>query len=405
MNAISTRLFELRRNPVALLMVMAAINYVGYASWSALLNNFAKESVAFTGREMGLLQSIREIPGFLAFTAAAWILIMREQTFAYVSLVVLGLGVAATGYFPTIIGLWMTTFVMSVGFHYYETMAQSLTLQIVPKAEAPRVLGRIGSAQAIGQLSAFSVIMLAWTLFNPGYESLFLVSGLLVAAGAIAAALFFPRFDGPVVQRRGLVLRSRYWLYYALTFMVGARRQIFMAFGGFLLVEKFGFGVSKMAFLLLITYAINTIAAPRLGAAIARFGERRTVMFENITLILVFIGYATTDNALLAACLFITDGVFFTLTIAQRTYFQKIADPADIAPTAGVAFTINHIAAVFIPAAFGFIWLWNPSAVFAIGCVIASISLLLAFLIPDDPAPGNETTLGRDAAGAVQPAE
>lgn len=405
MSKFQQRLDRFRANPVALLMVMAAINYVGYASWSALLNNFAKESVAFTGREMGLLQSIREIPGFLAFTAALWILIMREQTLAYLSLVLLGIGVAATGYFPSILGLWMTTFIMSAGFHYYETMAQSLTLQIVPKAEAPRVLGRIGSAQAIGQLSAFGVIMLVWVVFDPGYKYLFLASGLAVAGAAIAIALFFPRFSGPVVQRRGLVLRSRYWLYYALTFMVGARRQIFMAFGGFLLVEKFGFGVSKMALLLLITYAINTLAAPRLGAAIARFGERRTVMFENISLIFVFLGYATTNSAVLAAFLFITDGVFFTLTIAQRTYFQKIADPADIAPTAGVAFTINHIAAVFIPAVFGFIWLWNPSAVFAIGCGIASISLILAFLIPDDPSPGNETTFEARGGGVVQPAE
>ena len=403
MTSFSERIAAVRQNPIALLMLMAAINYVGYASWAALLNNFAKESVAFSGREMGLLQSIREIPGFLAFTAAVWILIMREQTLAYLSLIVLGLGVAATGFFPSIVGLWLTTFVMSVGFHYYETMAQSLTLQIVPKAQAPHVLGRIGSAQAIGQLSAFGLIMLAWTFLNPSYETLFLVSGVFVVLSGIAIALFFPRFNGPVVQRRGLILRSRYWLYYALTFMGGARRQIFMAFGGFLLVEKFGFGVSKMALLLLITYAINTLAAPRLGAAIARFGERRTVMFENITLIIVFFGYAVTDNPMLAAFLFITDGVFFTLTIAQRTYFQKIADPADIAPTAGVAFTINHIAAVFIPAAFGFIWLWNPSAVFAIGCVIASMSLLLAFLIPDDPSPGNETTL--EPRGAIQPAE
>lgn len=301
MVTISSRITSIRHNPVALLMVMAAVNYVGYASWSALLNNFAKESVAFSGREMGLLQSIREIPGFLAFTAAAWILIMREQTLAYVSLILLGLGVAATGYFPTIIGLWMTTFIMSVGFHYYETMAQSLTLQIVPKSEAPRVLGRIGSAQAIGQLTAFGAIMLVWTFFDPGYEKLFLVSGIFVVISGVGIALFFPRFNGPVIQRRGLVLRSRYWLYYALTFMGGARRQIFMAFGGFLLVEKFGFGVSKMALLLLITYAINTWAAPRLGAAIARFGERRTVMFENITLIIVFLGYALTDNPALAA--------------------------------------------------------------------------------------------------------
>lgn len=153
MTVASSRIAALRQNPVALLMVMAAINYVGFASWSALLNNFAKESVAFSGRDMGLLQSIREIPGFLAFTAAAWILIMREQTLAYASLVVLGVGIALTGYFPTIIGLWMTTFIMSVGFHYYETMAQSLTLQIVQSTSPARARAhRLGAGDrpAIG---------------------------------------------------------------------------------------------------------------------------------------------------------------------------------------------------------------------------------------------------------------
>jgi hypothetical protein len=88
------------------------------------------------------------------------------------------------------------------------------------------------------------------------------------------------------------------------------------------------------------------------------------------------------------------DGIFFTLTIAQRTYFQKIADPADIAPTASVAFTINHIAAVFIPVVFGVIWMTDPSAVFMIGAFIALISLSLAFLVPRHPEAGCETTTG-----------
>jgi hypothetical protein len=93
------------------------------------------------------------------------------------------------------------------------------------------------------------------------------------------------------------------------------------------------------------------------------------------------------------------DGVFFTLTIAQRTYFQKIGDPADIAPTASVAFTINHIAAVFIPVVFGLVWLRDPAIVFQIGAVMAAVSLSLAFLVPRTPLPGNETIL----AGSERP--
>lgn len=395
------RLAQLRRSPIAFLVVLAAINYGAFASWSALLNNFAKESVDFTGREMGLLQSIREVPGLLAVSALLFLLIMREQVLAYVSLVVIGAGVAATGFFPSIVGLWATTFAMSVGFHYYETMSQSMSLQLVPKLHAPRVLGGIASAQAIAQLVAFGIIMVVWSSFAVSYQTLFLAAGGFTVVMALIAAAVFPRFDGPVVQRKGVVIRARYWLYYALTFMSGARRQIFMAFGGFLLVEKFHFDVAHMAFLLLVTYAANMLIAPRLGAAIERFGERRTIMFENITLIVVFLGYAFAGDGRLAGLLFIVDGIFFTLIISQRTYFQKIADPADIAPTAGVAFTINHIAAVFIPAAFGLIWLWSPQAVFLIGAVIATISLSLAFLVPRHPSPGNETVLAE--GGAVSP--
>lgn len=392
-------LASLRRSPLVFLMVLTAVNMFGFAAWNALLNNFAKESVSFTGADMGLLQSIREIPGLLAVTALVWLFLMREQTLAYVSLVLLAAGIAVTGLYPSHAGLWVTTFVMSVGFHYFETMNQSLALQLIPKAEAPRALGRITSAASLAQLLAFGVIALTWTTLKPGYTVLFLAIGGIALVVTLAAIAAFPRFEGEVAQRKGLVLRSRYWLYYALTLMSGARRQIFTAFGAFLLVETFHFDVSAIAMLFLATYGFNMLFAPRLGELIGIIGERRTIMFENISLIAVFVGYALAARDLIpypavaAAVFFVVDGVFFTFTIAQRTYFQKIADPADIAPTAGVAFTINHIAAVFIPVLFGLIWLRDAALVFVIGAGIATISLSLAFLIPRHPRAGEETVL------------
>jgi len=99
---------------------------------------------------------------------------------------------------------------------------------------------------------------------------------------------------------------------------------------------------------------------------------------------------------------YVLDHVFFALALALKTYFQKIADPADIAPTAAVAFTINHIAAVFLPASLGYLWLVSPSAVFVFAAAMASGSFALALLIPRHPEPGYETRLGRRVA---QPAE
>jgi predicted MFS family arabinose efflux permease len=330
-------------------------------------------------------------------------MLMREQTLAYASLVVLGFGIAITGYFPSVPGLLVTTFVMSVGFHYFETANQALSLQVLPKVDAPRMLGRIAGAAAAAQLAAYGLIALAWWGLQPSYATLYLASGTATVVLAVAAAALFRRFSGPTPQRKELVLRRRYWLYYALTFMSGARRQLFMAFGGWLLVERFGYDLSGLATLLFACCAINIVAAPLFGRLLGRIGERNTMVIENVSLIVVFLGYASTTSGIIAGALFVLDGVFFTLAMAQRTYFQKIADPADIAPSAGVAFTINHIASVFVPVAFGIIWIKDPVIVFQIGAAIATASLSLAFLVPRRPLPGRETIFG-DGREAV-PAE
>jgi hypothetical protein len=399
----------LLHSPAVFLMVLAFINWLGFASWTALLNNFAKEAAGFSGADMGILQSVREIPGFLAFTAIILFWIMREQILAYLSLVTLGIGIALTGFYPTLGGLLLTTTIMSLGFHYYETAQQSLQLQLLPKAEAPRLLGRIAGASATAQLIAFGAIAVVWRVFQPGYVVVFLAAGSLVVLLSVLAWLAFPRFQGTVPQNKGFVLRKRYWLYYALTFMSGARRQIFMAFGGFLLVERFGYDVSATAMLLLATYGINTFMGPLLGHLVGRIGERATIQIENVSLIVVFVGYALASHGhfagwgvYVAGTLFIVDGVFFTLTLAQRTYFQKIADPADIAPTSAVAFTINHIAAVALPVTFGLIWLRDPAIVFYIGSAVASVSLALAFFVPRHPARGHETVMAPPAAAAAE---
>ena len=142
------------RSPALLLMIMAATQQLPFAAWSALQYNFAHEMLGFTGKEIGIQQSIREIPGFLSFAAVFFLLAMREQTFALASLVLLGLGIGATGYFPTAMGFYITTFIGSMGFHYYEVMHQSLTLQWLPKETAAQVMGKILSVGGMAQLAA-----------------------------------------------------------------------------------------------------------------------------------------------------------------------------------------------------------------------------------------------------------
>jgi hypothetical protein len=381
------------RRPEILLLVMAAAVPLSFATWNALLNNFAIERAAFSGQDMGVLQSLREVPGFLAFGIVAVILVLREQTVAYVSLLLLGLGVAATGWFPSVMGLWITTVIGSLGFHYYETVQTSLSLQWIGKDRAPETLGRIIAAGSMTSIVAFGLIWGAFDLMGADYVETYTVAGGLTIAVALACWLVWPRYPEVVRQHRRLILRPRYWLYYALTFMAGARRQIFIVFAGFLMVERFGFSVGLISALFLVNAAINMWLAPVTGRFIQRFGERRALVFEYTGLVLVFVAYAFVDHPLLAGALYVLDNLFFALAIAIKTYLQKIADPADIASTAGVGFTINHISAVVIPAAFGALWMVSPSSVFLAGAAMAGVSLILSFNVPAAPAPGNEAVL------------
>jgi predicted MFS family arabinose efflux permease len=389
------------RRPESLLFLMAFAMPIAFATWSALLNNFVIEVAGFSGVEIGWLHTVREIPGLLAIGVIALILVLREQVLGLGCLLLLGLSTAVTAWFPSFGGMLMVTLLSSIGFHYFETVNQSLQLQWVEKDRAPQVLGWIVGVGSGASLLSYGAIVLLWEPLGRSYDAVYLVSGGITAAIAVFCLLAYPQFDGPHVQHRHMVLRRRYWLYYALQFMAGARRQIFVVFAGFMMVERFGMKVSEMTMLLLVNYVLQMVAAPMMGRALGHFGERRVMAFEYVGLTLVFLAYGGLYwfgwGLVIAGGLYVLDQMFFALSFALKTYFQKIADPADIAPTQAVAFTINHIAAVFLPASLGYMWAKAPDYVFLLGAGMALVALGLVLLIPRHPEPGHETVFG--AAG------
>lgn len=399
--------FPFWRRPVALLFLAAAAMPLALSTWSALLNNFVIENAGFTGVEIGWLHTVREIPGFLAVGVIAVLLFMREQVLGLVALLLLGVATAITAWFPSLGGILTITMLSSIGFHYFETVNQSLQLQWIEKDRAPQTLGWIVAVGSGASLVSYGAIVLLWKSLGLDYNTVYLASGGACALIAIYCLLAFPQFEAPNPQRKQLVLRRRYWLYYALQMMSGARRQIFVVFAAFMMVERFGFEVHEVTGLFLINFFVNMLFAPLMGKAVARFGERNALAFEYLGLIAVFLAYGGIYwlgwGVLVAAGLYVVDHLFFALAFAMKTYFQKIADPGDIAPTAAVAFTINHIAAVFLPAVLGYLWITSPGGVFLLAAGMAAASLGLALMIPRHPAPGNETVFSRQRIPA--PAE
>ncbi len=355
------------------LAVLTIASVAGLQTWRTLFNNFAVEVALLEGNHIGMIQSVREIPGFLALLAIFIIMVMREHRLSALSIFTMGIGVAVTGLFPSYTGLIFTTLIMSFGFHYYETTNQSLTLQYFDQQSSPWVFGKLRSYAAATNIGIGVIIFGMTTVLS--YMQIYLALGFLIIFAGVWGLLQNPTRKDIVPQRKKMILRKKYWLYYFLTFMAGARRQIFIAFAVFLLVKKFEYSVQEVTILFVVNNVINFFLTPQIGRAIIRYGERKVLTLEYATLIGVFVAYAYVDSKWIITILYILDHIVFNFSIAIRTYFQKVGDPRDIAPSMAVGFTINHIAAVVIPALGGIAWMIDYKIPFLAGAAMSLISL------------------------------
>nr|WP_320119569.1 MFS transporter [uncultured Marinifilum sp.] len=360
-----------------MLLVIAAT--AGHQGWRTLFNNLAVEEVGINGFQVGVIQSVREIPGFLALLVVYLLLVIKEHRLSAISVLFVGLGVGLTGFFPSFYGLIFTTLIMSVGFHYFETTNKSLTLQYFSIEKSPFVFAKQKSWTAIANISMGAFIFGISHVLS--LQSSFILIGLVVFAMGVWALFWKPTDKNIIPQNKGMVLRKRYWLFYVLNFLSGARRQIFVVFAVFMLVEKYNYSVSDIAILFVVNNIITYFISPYIARGINRFGERKMLSTEYFFLIFVFLGYAFIENGLLIAGLYIIDHVFFGFSMGINTYFQKTGDQKDIAPSMAVGFGINHISAVVIPVIGGFLWMINPQIPFLAGAVLSIVSLGFVQLI------------------------
>ncbi|MBU0464184.1 MAG: MFS transporter [Proteobacteria bacterium] len=366
------------------LIVLSICSTAGLQCWATLFDNFSVNIVGLDGHHIGALQSIREIPGFLALLVTYVILIIKEHKLSALSIIILGAGLFATGLLPSFSGLIFTTMVMSFGFHYYETTNKSLTLQYFDKLTSPLVFSAQRSYAAAASIVVGIIIFFIAPLLS--YKTMYILFGSVIVACGVWAFTKNPADKDITIQKKELILKKEYWLFYFLTFMAGARRQIFMAFAVFLLVKKFGFSVQDITLLFLLNNGINFFINPLIGKFIVKYGERKLLSIEYFSLILVFIAYAFVDSKFLAGILYILDHIFFNFSIGISTYFQKIADPRDIAASSAVGFTINHIAAVVLPVIGGLLWMIDYKIPFLAGAFFSFISLCFVQFIRTEPS-------------------
>lgn len=392
------------------LIVIALNNLLmalGFRLWQSIFNNFAVEELGVQASQIGLIQAIREIPGLLGFLVGVLALFLVEMRIAGFSLVMMGAGIFLTAAARDLTGLIAATLVMSVGFHFFYSSNSSAVLLAVGKDEAPKVLGKLNSLGALA--SVVGTLFIFGTLDAWGYRAVFRVAGAVVAIGGLAL-LPFGRQPVRVERKRGRApLRRRYWLYYALQFMMGSRRHIFTTFAVFLLVQEYRVTPQTITLMFLLNSLIGTYFHQAFGKIVARFGERRVLTVNFVFLVLVFMGYTVipmldalktpgfqmpgvevgtlvlfpafpaTPALLILLGLFVADQILFGFSIALQSYFQKIAvGPEEITPNISLGQTINHIAAVVVPVVGGVVWAtMGAQYTFLAGVVIALVSLAL----------------------------
>lgn len=371
-----------KRVALVVIVVSNLLLSFGFQLWRSLFNNFAVEELGVRADQIGLIQSIREVPGLMGFTVGLLALLLSEMRIAGLSVVLLGVGVMMTGLAHSLTGLIVSTLVMSVGFHFFMPSNSAAVMLLVGEKDSPRWLGRLSSLGSLAAVVGAVVVFLA--LDRLGFRNMFYLTGALVLVGGLALMPWGRQPDVPghvrlTRRQRRAAIRKEYWLYYALEFLMGSRRHIFTTFAIFLLVKTHHVSAHTITILFVVNNVLGTFLFQQFGGIINRFGERRVLTFNFLVLIFVFLGYSYISLLPVLYVLFVADHLLFGFRIALKSYLQKIAfHPEEITPNVSLGQTINHIAAVVVPVVGGVVWETLGSLyTFLFGVGIVAVSLVL----------------------------
>ena len=331
--------------------------------------NFMRQELGMDGAQNGYLIAIRELPGFLLIFVAAALLKLGMARATAVSLLIMGVGYAlyaGSGSFQSLI---VPTLIGSIGFHSWLQLHDALGLSIARPGEEGAVLGRFRGIGFGGTLAAligvwvilFAVARLSGDLAlaqGPWLRGLYVASGIAAVVGAFAIWRFPVSDDARAAAEAApaITLRREYRLYYALSFLDGSRQQIYFAFAPFVLVEQFGVDAVSLTTLLIIAALINWRMGPVVGKLVDRYGEKRMLTAGYSMHILVFLGFALSQNLWFLYLTYLGYNFLFLFSIGTTTYLRKICRREDLAPSLALGVSLAHLTAVVVPIVGAALW-------------------------------------------------
>ncbi len=368
-----------RRRGLFFVALAAAFVGVALTLQITLNNNFLVGEIGISGFQAGLLEAVRESCGIAALGIFVLIAGLTEPAIASLFLVLIALGMGSYSMAPTYRFVMLLSVTWSLGFHVWTPLPNSMTLALAEPGRAGARLGQVGAAGALGSAAGL-VIAFVLTLLGVRIRPLYVIAGA-AALLAAAACLGIPRrikASGP-----SFVIRRRYARYYVLNFLEGWRKQIAIAFGGFLLVKVHHAGLLDIIVLAALIQTIGYFASPRIGKLIDRVGERKVLVFYYALVTMLFLGYAFLRGKYVLYTVYVLDNATFVFNTGLTTYVNKIAPRSEHRPTLSMGVAANHVASVAMPFLGGILWtILGYQWAFLIGIPAAAASIAIVLKMP-----------------------
>jgi predicted MFS family arabinose efflux permease len=393
---------RITRMPRELKLFAAATLMMGiaYSIYDSVFNNFINERFQLTGFQRSFLEVPRELPGFLVVFVSALLWFLCSRRLGVVAFLLSMIGVLLIGFIPSSYAVMaLCLFVFSMGQHLYMPVAQSIGMQLAREGQTGRRLGQLNAIRNFAAILGSFLVFLGFRFLGFTFQHTFTLTAIGLAAAAVL--MFMMKREPATKPKKFLRLHKEYRLYYLLNILTGARKQIFLTFGPWVIVSVFEKPTQTIATLLTIGGVIGILFQPVLGRAIDRFGERIVLQMEAVVLAFVCLGYGLAkflfpeNIAFLVICgFFLLDQMLFAVNMARAMYMKKIAlDDSHIQPALTAGLTIDHIFSIGIALLGGVIWnAFGFQYVFMMGVIIAVLNFLAACLvrIPQRGSPPGE---------------
>lgn len=373
------KLPELGWNRQIKLMAAATLFFsLGMGLQTAIFFNFLNWHKIDPG-QLGLLESLRETPGFFSAALTALVAWLPEPIAAGLSVLVMALGYYGYHFVTSYSGIVVMSVLWSTGLHLWMPLSQAIIMDSSEKGKEGARMGELGAIAAIASLfgMAFAAFM-GKGVERPDYLLLFTISALLV--GFSSVFLFQIRLkkhlDRPKVAWS---FDKKLSLYYWMSLLQGARKQVFITFAVYVLVKEYAQPMSTIALLMVINTFVTMLAQPVIGRLIDRLGERSALIISFGSLIPVFLGYAYSPNVYVLYALYIVDNALYPLSNALHTYVKREHPGVDLKTTYAMGVTMNHAAAVIVPLVGGLIWAkYGYRLPFLFGALLSLVAVFVA---------------------------